>query len=169
MLDDGMRIELATRLRTMNRVLDCIVPDSPIASIDEAIEIVLKAVGRQEMTHAVTILEEVVNTNPFWLRGYLLLATIYQYVQDADQAIATTENGLAPCASGQRLFSAPKWVETVERFNGPVVYSRIRNHAERLRQYERMFRHRLAMLQIRCGNLDEAIEQWSAIEEVHRA
>jgi len=28
-----------------------------------------------------------------------------------------------------------------------------------------MFRHRLAMLQIRCGNLDEAIEQWSAIEE----
>jgi hypothetical protein len=32
-----------------------------------------------------------------------------------------------------------------------------------------MFRHRLARLQIRCGNLDEAIEQWSAIEEVHCA
>jgi hypothetical protein len=27
----------------------------------------------------------------------------------------------------------------------------------------------LTMLQIRCGNLDEAIEQWSAIEEVHCA
>lgn len=169
MLDDGMHIELATRLRTMNRILDCIVPDSPIEAIDEAIEIVLKAVGRQEMTQAVTILEEVVKTNPFWLRGYLLLATIYQYVQDADQAIATTENGLAACASGLRLFSAPKWVETVERISGPVVHSRIQNQAERLRQYERMFRHRLAMLQIRCGNLDEAIEQWSAIKEVHRA
>jgi hypothetical protein len=169
MLDDGMRIELATRLRTMNRILDCIVPDSPIETIDEAIEIVVKAVGRQEMTQAVTILEEVVKTNPFWLRGYLLLATIYQYVQDADQAIATTENGLAACASALRLFSAPKWVETVERINGPVVHSRIQNHAERHRQYERMFRHRLAMLQIRCGNLDEAIEQWSAIEEVHCA
>lgn len=169
MLDDGMRIELATRLRTMNRVLHCIVPDSPNEAVDEAVEIVLKAVGRQEMTQAVTILEEVVNTNPFWLRGYLLLATIYQYVQNADQAIAITEKGLAACASGLRLFSAPKYVETVERINGPVVHSRIRNHAERLRRYERMFRHRLAMLQIRCGNLDEAIEQWSAIEEVHCA
>ena len=169
MLDDGMRIKLATRLRTMNRVLDCIVPDSPTEAVGESIEIVLKAVGRQEMTQAVTILEEVVNTNPFWLRGYLLLATVYQYVQNPDQAIATTEKGLAACVNGLRLFSAPKWVETVERIKGPVVHSRIRNHAERLRQYERMFRHRLAMLQIRCGNHDEAIEQWSAIEEVHCA
>jgi hypothetical protein len=32
-----------------------------------------------------------------------------------------------------------------------------------------MFRHRLAVLQIGCGNLDEAIKQWSAIEEVHGA
>ena len=64
-LDDGMRIELATRLRKMNRVLDCIVPDSPTEAVGEAIKIVLKAVGRQEMTQAVTILEEVVNTNPF--------------------------------------------------------------------------------------------------------
>jgi hypothetical protein len=167
MLDEGMRIELATRLRAMNRVLDCIVPDSPTDDFDEAIEIVLKAVGRQEMTQAVTILVEVVNTNPFWLRGYLLLATIYQYVQNADQAITTTEKGLAACASSLRLFSASKWVEAVERINGPVIHSHIRNHAERLRRYERIFRHRLAMLQICCGNLDEAIEQWSAIEEVH--
>jgi len=77
MLSDWTRIELATRLRTMNRVLDCIVPDSPTEAVVESIEIVLKAVGRQEMTQAVTILEEVVNTNPFWLRGYLLLATVY--------------------------------------------------------------------------------------------
>lgn len=76
MLDDGMRIELATRLRTMNRVLACIVPDFPTEAVDEAIEIVLKAIERQEMTQAVTILEVVVNTNPYWLRGYLLLATI---------------------------------------------------------------------------------------------
>lgn len=32
-----------------------------------------------------------------------------------------------------------------------------------------MFRHRLAMLQIRCGSFDEAIEQWSTIEEEHCA
>jgi len=106
MLDEGMRIEMATRLRAMNRVLDCIVPDSPTDDFDEAIEIVLKAVGRQEMTQAVTILEEVVNGNPFWLRGCLFLATIYEYTQKAEPAIATIEQGLAMCASGLRLFSA---------------------------------------------------------------
>lgn len=73
------------------------------------------------------------------------------------------------CASGLRLFSVQRWGETLERINEPVAHGRIRNHLERLRQYERMFRHRLAMLQICCGNLDEAIEQWSAIEEVHCA
>jgi len=130
MLDDGMNMKLATRLQTMNRVLDCMVPDSPTEAVGETIAIVLNAVGRQELTQAVTILEEVVNTNPFWLRGYLFLATVYQYVQNSDQAIATTEKGLAACTSGLRLFSAPKWVETVERIKGPVVHRRIRNHAE---------------------------------------
>jgi hypothetical protein len=169
MLDDGMRIELATRLRTMNRILDCIVPDPPTKVSDEATTIVLKAVGRQEMTQAVTILEEVMNTDPYWLRGYLLLATIYQYVQSPDQAIATTEKGLAVCASCLRQLSAPQWIAAVGRIKGPIVHRRIRNHTERLRRYERMFRHRLALLQIRSGHLGEAIEQWSAIEEVHRA
>jgi hypothetical protein len=32
-----------------------------------------------------------------------------------------------------------------------------------------MLRHRLAMLQIHRGCFDEAIEQWSAIEEEHCA
>ena len=50
MVDDEMRIELATRLRTMNRVLDCIVPDPPTEVVDEAIIIALREVGRQEMT-----------------------------------------------------------------------------------------------------------------------
>ena len=161
MFDYGMRIELATRLRTMNRVLDRIVPDSSTEAVEAAIEIMLEAVARREVGEAVVALEDVVGANPFWLRGYLLLATIYQHFQNPDQAIA--------CASGLRQCSALKWVEAVERINGPVVHNRIQNHAERLRRYERMFRHRLAMLQIRCGNLDEAIEQWSAIEEVHCA
>jgi hypothetical protein len=169
MFDDGMRIELATRLRTMNRVLDRIVPDSSTEAVEAAIEIMMEAVTRREVGEAVVALEDVVGANPFWLRGYLLLATIYQHFQNADQAIATTEKGLAACASGLRQCSALKWVEAVERINGSVVHNRIQNHAERLRRYERMFRHRLAMLQIRCGNLDEAIEQWSAIEEVHCA
>jgi len=48
MFDDGMRIELATRLRTMNGVLDRIVPDSSTEAIEAAIEIMLEAVARRE-------------------------------------------------------------------------------------------------------------------------
>jgi predicted Zn-dependent protease len=166
MLDDGMQIELVTRLRVMNRVLDCIVPDPPTEVVDEVLTIVLSAVGRRKMTQAVAILEEVVNSNPCWLRGYLLLATIYQCTQNTEQAIAAAEEGLAACAMGLRLCSAPKRVESVKRVKGPVVQSRIQSHVERLGRYERMFRHRLAMLQIHYGSLDEAIEQWSAIEKV---
>jgi hypothetical protein len=59
MLDDGMSIELATRLQAMNRVLDCIVPDSRTEVVAKAIRVALKEVGRKEMTQAVTILEEV--------------------------------------------------------------------------------------------------------------
>ena len=161
-----MRIDLAARLQMMNRALDCIVPDSPTEVVDAVITTVFRMIGGQELSQAVMILEEVVTSNPYWLRGYLLLATIYQYSQNVEQAITTTEKGLAACADGRRLFNVPKGNESGEQIKGPVVHSRIRNHPERLRRYERMFRHRLAMLQIRCGNLDVAIEQWSAIEKV---
>jgi len=153
----------------MNRVLNCIVPDPPGEAVAETIELTLEAVGRHEMTQAVAVLEEAVQANPFWLRGYLLLGTIYQYEQKVEQAIATTEKGLATCASGLRLFNAQTWRETVEGINDGAVHNRIRKNTERLQQYERMFRHRLATLEIWCGSFDEAIEQLSAIEDEHWA
>ena len=169
MLNEGTHIDLVTRLRTMSRVLDILVPESTSAALEEADEAALDAVRRRELAEAIMLLEEGVQANPFWLRGYLFLATIYEYTQKAEPAIATIEQGLAMCASGLRLFSAQRWGETLEGINGPVAHRRIRNHLERLRQYERMFRHRLAMLQIHCGRFDEAIEQWSALEEEHCA
>ena len=167
MLSDWTCIELATRLRTMNRVLDRIVPDSPTEAVDEAMQKVLEAAGRQEMPQAVMVLGEMVEANPFWLRGYLLLATIYQYAQNAEQAIATMERGLVMCTSGLRVFQAQGRRETMERINGPAVHKRVRRNLEWFKRYERMFRHRMAMLQVHCGRFDAAIEQWSAIEEEH--
>lgn len=169
MLNDGTPIDLVTRLRTMSRALDRLVPESPIAALEEVVERALEAVGRGELAEAMTLLEEGVRANPFWLRVYLLLATIYEYAQKAELAIATIEQGLAIGVSSLRLFGAQGWGKTLERINGPVAHSRIQSHVERLRRYERMFRHRLAMLQIRCGSFDEAIEQWSTIEEEHCA
>jgi hypothetical protein len=169
MLNDETPIDLVTRLWTMSRVLDSLVPESPSALLEAAVEAAFEAVGRRELSKAMMLLEEGVQANPFWLRGYLLLATIYEHAQKSEPAIATIEQGLAMCASGLRLFGAQGWGETLERINGPVAHRRIRNHLERLRRYERMFRHRLVMLQIRCGSFDEAIAQWSAIEEEHCA
>lgn len=167
MRNDGTPIDLETRLRTMNRVLARLVPEFPDPTLEETVETALAAIGRRELSDAMMLFEEGVQANPFWLRVYLLLATIYDHAQKTELAISTLEQGLVMCASGFRLFSAQGWGETLERINGPVARTRIRNHLERLRQYERMFRHRLAMLQIRCGSVDEAIEQWSIIEEEH--
>ena len=97
-----------------------------------------------------------------------VITTVFRMIggQELSQSITTTEKGLAACADGLRLFSAPKGNESGEQIKGPVVHSRIQKHPERLSRYERMFRHRLAMLQIRCGNFDEAIEQWPVTEKV---
>ena len=165
MRNDGTPIDLETRLRTMNRVLDRLVPESPDPTLEETVETALAAIGRRELSNAMMLFEQGVQANPFWLRVYLLLATIYDHAQKTELAIATLQQGLVMCASGFRLFSAQGWGETLERINGPVAHRRIRNHLNRLRQYERMFRYRLAMLQIRCGSFDEAITQWSAMEE----
>ena len=169
MLNEGTHIDLVNRLGMMRRVLDILVPEPTSAASEEAGEAALEAVGRRELTEAIMQLEEGMQANPFRLRGYLFLATIYEYAQNAESAIATIEQGLVMCASGLRLLSAQRGAETLERINGPVAHRRMWNHVERLRQYERMFRYRLVMLQIHCGRFDEAIEQWSAVEEVHCA
>lgn len=169
MLNEGTHIDLVTRWRTISRVLDILVPEPTSPALEDADQAALDAAGRRELTEAIMQLEEGVQANSFRLRGYLFLATIYEYAQNAESAIATIEQGLAMCTSGLRLLSAQRWDETLERINGPVANRRMWNHVERLRQYERMFRHRLVMLQIHCGRFDEAIEQWSAVEEVHCA
>ena len=149
----------------MSRMLDCLVPESPNASLETAVETALEAVGRRELAEAILLLEEGVQTNPFWLRGYLLLATTYEYARKPEPAIATIEQGLAMCAGGLRLFSAQGWGETLARINGPVAHNRIRKTAERMKRYERMLRHRLVMLQVRRGCFDEAIAQWPALDD----
>lgn len=167
MRDDWARIELAIRLRIINRVLDRIVPEFPEETAEEAIQIMLKTVARGEMAQAAMAVENVLRANPFWLRGYLLLATIYEDAQKIEGAITIMEKGLAMCANGFRLFRAREWLKTVNRINGPIVHTRIRNNVERLRRYRHMFHHRLAMLRIHCGCFDEALDHWSAIEGEH--
>ena len=145
-----------------------IIPESPSTVLDEAVTRTLDAVQRRELVEGIMLLEKKVQVHQFWLRGYLLLATIYEHSQKAEQAIATIEQGLAICVSSIRLILVRGGRETPEQIsNQQAAHINIRNRLERLRRYERVFRHRLAMLQIHCGCFDDAIEQWSAIEEEH--
>ena len=136
MLNDGARIDLVTRMRTMSRVLESLRPESPSA-VEEAVEVALEVVGRGELADAIVLLEKGVQANPFWLRGYMLLATIYEYVKKAELAVATRAGHV--CRQPSPVPSEG-WGEMLERVNGPVVHNRIRNTTEQLRQYERMLR-----------------------------
>ena len=69
MLNEGTHIDLVTRLRTMSRVLDILVPESTSVALEEADEAALDAVRRRELSEAIMLLEEGVQANPFWLRG----------------------------------------------------------------------------------------------------
>jgi hypothetical protein len=79
MLNEGTHIDLVNRLGTMRKVLDILVPESTSADSEEAGEAALEGVGRRELTESIMLLEEGVQANPFWLRGYLFFATIYEY------------------------------------------------------------------------------------------
>ncbi len=118
----------------MNRVLDRLVPDPHDQRFEKTIEITLEAVAQQKISETADILEQALRANVSWLRGYLLLGTIYQSTEQFTQAITTLGRGLNICANTFRLFSAPRWVAMVERLNGPLVHECLRRNAERFKR-----------------------------------
>jgi hypothetical protein len=149
------------------------VPDGPHKACDETVEAMLDAVGRQRLSDAAAVLEGPLRANPCWLRGYLLLATIYEHGAHLSEAMAVIERGLGACVDGIRLLSSPRWIHIVERLNGPFVPRRIRRNHERFKHYEQMFRHRRASLEVRgCrigGESADSIDRMFRMECEHDA
>lgn len=166
MLSDWTRIELATRLHRVNDILDRILPDDKSRDVEKQLNVVLEHIARNETVQGTAVLEDLVNANPSWLRGYLLLATVYEDRQATGKAINALESGLNGCKSGLRLLANQGWRALDKRISGRVIQDRVRRRTERFTQYEKMFRHRLAVIQIRRGHFDEAIECWAALENV---
>lgn len=164
MLSDWTRIDLATRLSGMNRTLDRLVGDEPNRVLHEALDAAMERIAMADMEKATAVLEAAVQANPCWLRGYLLLATIYEYEHKADLASASIERGLAVCVRSSSTLRLQQWGERVGQITGSIVRDRIIRNLQRLARYDRIFRDRLAMIQIRRGWLDEAIAQWAAVE-----
>jgi hypothetical protein len=173
MVGNLVAIALETQLQTMNRALDRMDAEVPLATIEETVGAMMEAVRQRRISDAAAVLERALQTDAYWLRGYLLLATIYERGDGIAKAMATIERGLGACANGIRLFSASRWIKAVVGLNGPVVHGRIRRHRERFERYERMFRHRMALLLARSGRVDEAsdasIESWLHLECEHDA
>lgn len=160
---------LALQLRTMNRALDRIVGEPHSDSFETITQAVVEQTEREDIVQAVQLLETTLESNPFWLRGYLLLGTVYQHAQQIGNAIATIQNGLTICTNSLRLFESKEWLGTVERINGPTAHDRTARNADRLRRYEYILRHRLALLQVGIGSFDDALKQWAEIEDEHCA
>lgn len=169
MFRNWTQMDLALRLRTINCALDRLVNDPLSEVFEEIVQTVVEQAARQELGEAAMLLEVAVESNPFWLRGYLLLGTIYQHQEDIEKAICTIKDGLATCINNLRLFESQEWLDTVEWINGPAVHHRLSQNADRMRRYEYIFRHRLALLQIGSGRFDDAIKQWDEIEDEHCA
>jgi len=163
MLHEGINIELTYRLRAMNRIVDRIVPNSHDQAFDEVVEVMLEAATQRKFSDAAAILEDALQANTSWLRGYLLLATIYQSTEQFIRAITTLRQGLNICIKGSRLFSLAKWAAMMDCLNGPHVHERVRRSAERFKRYEQIFRHRMAMVQTHTGDFDDALENWVAL------
>jgi hypothetical protein len=106
MLNEGTHIDLVTRLRTMSRVFDILVPESTSAALEEAVEAALEAVGRRELAEAIMLLEEGVQANPFWLRGCLFLATMNTRRKPSRPSRQSNKGW--PCAPAVFVYSVPK-------------------------------------------------------------
>jgi len=113
MLNEGTHIELVTRLRTMSRVLDILVPESTSTA--------LEAVGRRELAEAIMLLEEGVQANPFWLRGCLFLATILNTRRKPSRPSRQSNKGW-PCVPVVFVYSVPK--DGPRRWSGSTDQSR---------------------------------------------
>lgn len=164
MFSDWTRIDLAARLSGTNRSLDCLVGSEPNRTLQEVLDAAMERIAMADTEEAASVLEAAVQANPCWLRGYVLLATIYEYDRKADLAADSIERGLAVCRRRSSTLRLQQWGERVGSITGSIARDRIIRNIQRLTRYERIFREHLAMIQIRRGCLDEAIQQWSGVE-----
>lgn len=167
MLSDWTRINLATRLSGTNRSLDCLVGNESNRTLQEVLDAAMERIATADTEEAAAVLEAAVQANPFWLRGYVLLATIYEYDRKADLAADSIERGLAVCRRRSSTLRLQQRGERVGAITGPIARERIIRNIQHLTRYERIFREHLAMIQIRRGCLDDTIEQWAAVEGRH--
>jgi hypothetical protein len=169
MFSDWTRIDLTTRLSGTNRTLDCLVGNESNPTLREVLDAAMERIARADMEAAAAVFEAAIQANPFWLRGYVLLATIHEYEHKGDLAAASIERGLAVCARSSSTLRLQRWGERVGSITGPIARDRIIRNIQRLTRYERIFKQHLAMIQIRRGCWDEAVEQWAAVEEGYDA
>lgn len=164
-------VGLATRLCQLMKILDHIVPESEIggASAQHTSASALEHIARNEIAQAIRLLAAAVKDNPLWLRGYLLLATIYQHAKSAQQAIATLEGGIDVCKAGLRYLAMESGMWMIRRTTGYSRQARILRRAELLGRYDRILRHQLVLLLVETGRFDEALQYWTEREKAHCA
>lgn len=164
-------VDLATRLRRITEILDQIVPEAEERHVEVQASLArtFAHIARHDIAQAISLLENMLRKDPLWLRGYLLLGTIYEEAQGAGQAIAVLESGINICRACLRS-SAMQSCSLIKRGTfGHEVRSRLLRRAACLSRYERILRHRFAQVLVQAGRFEEALQYWTEFEPLHCA
>ncbi len=167
----ALDVDLAARLRRLMEILDVILPEAEEhrAAVQRSSGLAFEHIARNNLDPAISLLGKLLKQHPLWLRGYLLLATIYEGTQAIQQAIAVIENGINMCRASVRLLAMPGRSLPMSGTLGHDVRSRNLRRAARGLRYEQILRHRLALLLVRAGRFEEALQCWTELEGLHCA
>lgn len=159
---DGYTLRLIERLQRTTQLLDQMLLEAEItehAGQDAAV-CVLRPLEQVDVTEGVRILVRGLKENPFWLRGYLLLAIIYQEVQAAQEAVVALQLGARVCEAGLRYLGRQlATLATSGLLRGELPTPVVRR-ISLLMRYEELLRHHLAQVLVEAGRFDEALQWW---------
>ncbi len=171
MMSKVLEVDLATRLRRITEILDEIVPEAEEhrAAGQHSSVLALEHIARNEIAQAASLLGSALGKNPLWLRGYLLLATIYEETQATQKAIGWLESGINICRASLRSLAMQSCTLSMSGTFSHKVRSRILHRAAHFSRYEQILRHRLAPMLAKAGHFEEALQCWTELEDLHCA
>lgn len=167
MVSHAPDVDLATRLGRIMDILDVIVPEAEehYSAGQHSSALALEHIARNDIAQAVSLLGNTLRKNPLWLRGYLLLATIYEEMRDTKKAIMLLENGINVCRGSLRSLAMQSCSLSMSEMFSRGIRSRILHRAAHVSRSEQMLRHRLTLVLVQAGHFEEALQCWTELED----
>lgn len=134
-------------------------PPQRVNAVQEAaLTLVFQHLAQHAIPQAVFALVDGLKANPLWLRGYLLLATIYRETGAPERSISTLRTACHLCEVVLRQAAVQSCTP-----NGPGLWNQdmppnLADYVEMLRWYRELFWHHLAQMWIETGHYEHILE-----------